>query len=147
MKGLLRIICFILILGSSVCGFAQQDALFTQYMFNKLQFNPGYAGSRELLSMDLLARFQWVGIEGAPRTISFSVHTPLKNQHIGLGLSAYRDAIGPSLDYNVMGTFAYRVLFRKATLSFGVSAGVKYYDIDWNKLTLFVYFFGLYSLI
>ncbi len=118
----------------TVLAFAQQDALFTQYMFNKLQFNPGYAGSRDLLSIDLLTRFQWTGIEGAPRTISFSISSPLKEPHIGLGMYAYRDAIGPSLDYNVMGTFAYRVLFPAATLSFGISAGIKYYDVDWSQL-------------
>ena len=57
--------------------FAQQDALFSQYMFNKLAVNPGYAGSREILSTDLLYRYQWVNIEGAPKTISASIHSPL----------------------------------------------------------------------
>jgi type IX secretion system PorP/SprF family membrane protein len=127
------IVAGLLLLLSAVC-MAQQDALFTQYMYNKLEYNPAYAGSRDALSMDLLSRFQWIGIEGAPRSFSFTVHTPLPNPHIGLGLYAYHDAIGPSVDYNLMGTFAYRIIFPTTHLCFGLSAGIKYYDIDWNLL-------------
>ncbi len=121
-----------LFIGST--AFAQQDVLFTQYMYNKSALNPAYAGSQEILAMDLLTRIQWVGINGAPRTISFTAHTPLKNPHIGLGLNAYRDEVGPSLDYGVLGTFAYRVIFPTTKLCFGVSAGIKYNDIDWSRL-------------
>jgi type IX secretion system PorP/SprF family membrane protein len=114
--------------------FAQQDALFTQYMYTKLEFNPAYAGSHDALSLDLLGRFQWVGIQGAPKTLCLTAHTPLPNQHLGLGMYVYMDQLGPTIDYNVMGTFAYRILFPKSKLSFGVSAGIKYYDIDWSAL-------------
>jgi type IX secretion system PorP/SprF family membrane protein len=114
--------------------FAQQDPLFTQYMYNKLEFNPAYAGSSEFFSADLITRFQWVGIPGAPKTFSLTAHSPLRNNHIGLGFSAYRDALGPTVDYNVMGTFAYRIIFPTTKLCFGISAGVKYYDIDFSQL-------------
>ena len=114
--------------------FAQQDALFTQYMYTKLEFNPAYAGSHDALSLDLLGRFQWVGIQGAPKTLCLTAHTPLPNQHLGLGMYVYMDQLGPTIDYNVMGTFAYRILFPKSKLSFGVSAGIKYYNIDWSAL-------------
>jgi type IX secretion system PorP/SprF family membrane protein len=113
---------------------AQQDALFTQYMYNKLEFNPAYAGSGEGLALNMIYRLQWVGIKGAPRTLSFTAHTPLRNPHIGLGFSAYSDVLGPSVDYNVMGTFAYRIIFSASKLCFGVSGGIKYFDIDWNQL-------------
>ena len=63
-----KIILIILMLGPLMV-FAQQDALFTQYMYTKLEFNPAYAGSHDGLSLDLLGRFQWVGIEGAPQTL------------------------------------------------------------------------------
>ena len=69
--------------------FAQQDALFTQYMYTKLEFNPAYAGSHEGISLDLLGRFQWVGIEGAPKTLCLTAHTPLPNEHLGLGMYVY----------------------------------------------------------
>ncbi|MCX6287567.1 MAG: type IX secretion system membrane protein PorP/SprF [Bacteroidetes bacterium] len=114
--------------------FAQQDALFTQYMYTKLEFNPAYTGSHEGLSLDLLGRFQWVGIQGAPRTLCLTAHTPLPNQHLGLGMYVYMDQLGPAIDYNVMGTFAYRILFPNSKLCFGLSAGIKYYDIDWTAL-------------
>jgi len=125
---------FIILFAISSAAFGQQDMLFTHYMYNKLALNPGYAGSRDALSMDMITRIQWVGIEGAPRTISFTAHTPLPNPHIGIGLSAYMDQVGPTVDYNVMGTFSYRVIFKTTKLCFGVSAGIKYFDIDWSKI-------------
>ena len=126
------IIIVLLFVGSA--AFAQQDVLFTQYMYDKLEFNPAYAGSQELFAMDMLARIQWVGINGAPRTISYTAHTPLRNPHIGLGFDAIRDELGPTTDYGVLGSFAYRVIFPTTKLCFGVAAGIKYADIDWNAL-------------
>jgi type IX secretion system PorP/SprF family membrane protein len=113
---------------------AQQDPLFTQYAYNKLAINPAYAGSGGRFSMDLISRFQWVGIPGAPRTFSFDAHTPLRNPHIGLGFYAYSDQLGPSVDYGAMAAFAYRILFRTTTLCFGIQGGFKYMDIDWGLL-------------
>jgi len=126
------IIFFLLIISSAV--YAQQDPLFTHYMFNKLAFNPAYAGSKEIFSMELLNRFQWIGIDRAPRTISFTAHTQLKNPHLGIGLYAYRDAVGPTVDYGAIGSFAYRILFSESKLCFGVAAGFKRFDIDWDAL-------------
>ena len=128
-----KIIIIVLLFASSAT-FAQQDVLFTQYMYNKLDLNPAYAGSQELFAMDMLTRIQWVGIQGAPRTISFTAHTPLKNPHIGLGFDAIRDELGPSIDYGVLGSFAYRVIFQTTKLCFGVAAGIKYADINWSAL-------------
>ena len=125
-------IIVLLFVGSAT--FAQQDVLFTQYMYDKLEFNPAYAGSQDLFAMDMLARIQWVGINGAPRTISFTAHTPLRNPHIGLGFDAIRDELGPTVDYGVLGSFAYRVIFPTTKLCFGVAAGIKYADVDWNAL-------------
>ncbi len=113
--------------------FAQQDALFSQYMFNKLAVNPGYAGSRELLSADILYRYQWVNIDGAPKTISASIHSPLNNPNLAVGLNIYNDKIGPMSSTGAMATFAYRIIFPKGKLSFGLQAGVKSSGFDWNK--------------
>jgi type IX secretion system PorP/SprF family membrane protein len=115
-------------------AFGQKDPLFTQYMYNKLEFNPGYAGSGGIFSMDLISRFQWTGMPGAPRTISFTAQTPLRNQHIGLGLFVYSDELGPSVDYGAMAAFAYRISFSATKLCFGLQAGFKYMDINWSKL-------------
>lgn len=125
----------LLFLLTGTASFAQQDPLFTQYMYNKLHLDPGYAGSQDLFSMDMLTRIQWVGISGAPRTISFTAHTPLNNPHIGLGIDAMLDELGPTVNYGVKGSFAYRVIFPTTKLCFGVAAGFKYEDIDWSELT------------
>ncbi len=128
-----RVIVLLLLL-CTIGTYAQQDPLFTQYMYNKLAINPGYAGSHDLFSMEALTRFQWVGIEGGPRTTTFSAHTPLRNPHIGVGFYAGLDKLGPTLGYNVMGNFTYRVIFRQSKLCFGINAGIIYYDIDWGAL-------------
>jgi type IX secretion system PorP/SprF family membrane protein len=130
MKKILTLVLLI----TATASFAQQDMLFTHYMYNKMALNPACAGSRELFGMELITRFQWVGISGAPRTISFTANTPLKNPHIGIGFLALRDELGPMVDYGVMGTFAYRILFPTSRLSFGIQAGIKYVDIDWVAL-------------
>ncbi len=105
--------------------FAQQDPIYSQYMFNKLAVNPGYAGSRELLTADILYRNQWVNIDGAPKTISASLHSPLNNPHLALGAYVYNDRIGPLNYTGALATFAYRVIFPKSKLSFGLQAGFK----------------------
>lgn len=133
MKNILTTILLII----SATLFAQQDALFSQYMFNKLAVNPGYAGSRELLSVDMLYRYQWVNIEGAPKTVSASIHSPLNNPHLALGFNLSNDKIGPLSNTSAMATFAYRILFPKSKLSFGIQAGVKSSDVLWNEFKAF----------
>ena len=132
MKKLL-IVLLILISGKL---FAQQDPLFSQYMFNKLAVNPGYAGSREALSGEVINRWQWVGINGAPVTLSASIHSPLRNPHLGVGLTYYNDHLGPTTYQGALASFAYRIIFPKGKLSFGIQAGMKYSGIDWNDPNL-----------
>ncbi len=115
-------------------GFAQQDPILTQYMFNKLAINPGYAGSTGALSFDLIDRFQWVGVKDAPNTLSFTGNASLPNPHLGVGLYTYRDAIGPTVQTGMLGSFAYKILFPKGTLSFGVDFGFTYLYVDWAAL-------------
>jgi type IX secretion system PorP/SprF family membrane protein len=116
-------------------SFAQQDPLFSQYMFNKLAVNPAYAGSRDVMTLDALYRYQWVNIDGAPQTFSASLHSPLRNEHIGLGLNVYHDVIGPTVNQGALASFSYRILFPNSKLSFGIQAGVKYSDILWSHIT------------
>jgi type IX secretion system PorP/SprF family membrane protein len=127
-------ILLIALLLSVGTAFAQQDALFSQYMFNKLIINPAYAGSRKVMTFDLVDRYQWAGIEGAPRTLTFSGHSPLRNPHVGLGFYVYSDNVGPSSDQGFMGTYAYRIMMAKGTLAFGLQVGFSHISIDWYKL-------------
>jgi len=130
-----KILLFILLLANAKT-FAQQDALFSQYKFNKLVINPAYAGSREVMTFDLLDRYQWVGIEGSPRTLGFSGHTSLRNPHVGLGFCVYSDILGPTSKQGLMGNYAYRIRLERGTLAFGLQVGFNYTSIDWNKLNV-----------
>jgi type IX secretion system PorP/SprF family membrane protein len=130
-----KVYIFILLL-FSLSAYSQQDPLFTQYMFNKLVVNAAYAGSREILTIDILDRAQWVGIKGAPRTLTISAHTALKNRSIGLGLYCYRDVLGPTVNQGFMATYSYRLLFERSTFSFGLQAGFKYFNFDWDMIRL-----------
>lgn len=103
---------------------AQQDAMYTHYMQNTLGVNPAYAGSRDALTVNALHRMQWVGFKGAPQSSLLTVHTPFKNDHIGLGLTLGNDIIGPTNTSTVMVDFAYRItLNNKSRLSFGLKGG------------------------
>lgn len=115
-------------------AFSQQDPLFTQYMFNKLLVNPAYAGSREILTIELLNRYQWAGIEGAPNTTTLSAHTLMKNKKVGLGFYVFRDELGPVINQGAMATYSYRIRTRKGWFSFGVQGGIKHFNFDWNAI-------------
>jgi type IX secretion system PorP/SprF family membrane protein len=106
---------------------AQQDPQHTMYRFNGLMFNPAYAGSREALSMVAIARWQWINVDGAPRTVSFAIHSPLKNDHIALGFSFVSDHYTVVHSDKLEGDFAYRITASKKknikiSLGLGVSA-------------------------
>ncbi len=110
---------------------AQQDALFSQYMFNMLPVNPAYAGSRDVTSLTVLRRWQWSGIEGAPRTTTFSGDMPIKNQRMGLGLIAQNDQIGVTKANSLYANYAYRIkVNRKGTLAFGLMGGFTNYQAN-----------------
>lgn len=129
-------IILVFILFCNYMAFAQQDPLFTQYMFNKLLVNPAYAGSRENFNIDMLNRTQWVSIDGAPETFTISAHTAMRNKSVGLGLYMFRDKLGPTNNQGLMGTYAYRIYFPKSSLAFGLQFGLKYFDFDWNAMKL-----------
>lgn len=114
---------------------AQQDPMYTQYMFNTMSVNPAYAGSKEDFNLIFLNRRQWVGFEGAPITQTITVHGPInfKGQHMGIGLSYVHDKIGPLNTNNVFLDFAYRIKVHEGGyLSMGAKAGI---EVRKNGLT------------
>ncbi len=115
---------------------AQQDAMFTKYMFNSLVYNPAYAGAKDHMAIGLLHRTQWWGIDGAPQTQSLTMHTPLKNNRVGVGFSAFNDVIGPTQSIGANLSYAYRIPMGKGKLSIGVQAGALNWRADWSKLSL-----------
>lgn len=115
---------------------AQQDAQYTQYMYNTLAVNPAYAGSRGVLSIAALHRSQWVGLDGAPTTYTVNFHTPVSNR-VGLGLSLVNDEIGngTNQDTYIDAAFSYTIpLSDTKKLSFGLKAGGHLLNVDFNKL-------------
>ncbi|MXN89834.1 type IX secretion system membrane protein PorP/SprF [Flavobacterium sp. Sd200] len=115
---------------------AQQDPQYTQYMYNTLTINPGYTGSTGGIEANLLHRSQWIGIDGAPRTQSFSIHSPYSQlyEHIGIGLSVVNDRIGPSDEVYVDGNFSYTILTgAEGKLAFGLKAGARVLNTDWSR--------------
>ncbi len=117
---------------------AQQDPQYTQYMYNTQVVNPAYAGSREALSFGLLYRTQWVGFEGAPKTGTFTVNSPIGSlDNMGLGLSIVRDELGPSIESNVNIDYSYSInTSDDAKVSFGLKAGLDILDVDFTKLNI-----------
>lgn len=119
----------------TIVSYAQQDAQYTQYMYNTININPAYAGSREALSVFGLYRTQWVGLEGAPETSSFSVNAPIKNSNLGIGVSLVNDKIGPTNENNLAADLSYTVqTSADFKLSFGIKATANFFNLDVNKL-------------
>ncbi|WP_299326352.1 type IX secretion system membrane protein PorP/SprF [uncultured Maribacter sp.] len=117
-------------------GHAQQDAQYTQYMYNTISVNPAYAGSRGVLSIAALHRSQWVGLDGAPTTQTLNFHTPV-SEHVGLGLSVVNDEIGngTNQDTYIDAAFSYTVkTSEEGKLSFGLKAGGHLFNVDFTKL-------------
>ena len=138
MKNSYIAILVLLVLGVSFSSQAQQDPQYTQYMYNTQVINPGYAGSKEALSFGLLGRTQWVNFEGAPRTGTFTVDSPIGNlDNMGLGLSIVHDEIGPATESNVNIDYAYRISTgQNGKLSFGLKAGLDILNVDFTKLNI-----------
>lgn len=130
------LIISILFLGAE-CLYSQQTASFSQYLFNGLAINPGYAGSHGMLSFSGLSRFQNPGLDGAPITNTIALHTPLPNQSFGVGLMAIKDQIGIISQTGVHGVGAYRIFLDNSGerfLSMGLQFGTIMYDADYNKI-------------
>ncbi|WP_435416491.1 PorP/SprF family type IX secretion system membrane protein [Polaribacter aestuariivivens] len=126
MKKLIVIIAVVLF---TVSAKAQQDPQYTQYMYNMNIINPAYAGSYDAMSINLLGRSQWVGIDGAPRTITMGINSPV-GKNVGLGLSVIVDEIGPVEEQNVYGDFSYTLrVGENAKLALGLKAGFTFFNI------------------
>ncbi|MES2620412.1 MAG: type IX secretion system membrane protein PorP/SprF [Bacteroidota bacterium] len=106
---------------------AQQDAAYSMYMFNGLFLNPAYAGSSEAISVMAIYRHQWAGLEGAPKTVNASVHTPFRRDQYAVGLTLTNDRLGLANTFSVTPAFSYRLRIKQSRLCFGVQASFAYY--------------------
>jgi type IX secretion system PorP/SprF family membrane protein len=126
------IVLVTLVATNSVC--AQQDFINSQYMFNLININPAYTGSKDVLSTSLSHRSQWVGFEGAPSTQVLSIPAPITKLKIGVGLQIFNDVIGPRQMNGFNTSYAYHFKLGQGKIGFGLRAGIVNYTYNWDKL-------------
>lgn len=126
------------LLFNTFVGYSQQDSQYTQYMYNPITINPGYTGSRDVMSVFVLNRAQWVGLDGAPKTSIVSVSSPIKGSNLGMGISILNDQIGPSDKSSLETDFSYTIKPNQdLRLSFGLKASLAFFNVDFSKLDQF----------
>jgi type IX secretion system PorP/SprF family membrane protein len=116
---------------------AQQDAQFSQYVFNGLYINPAYAGYKEDLYLNSFFRSQWTGLEGAPTTFSIAADGTVKDGKVGLGIMLQHDQVGAQSNIAAYGNYSYRIQIGEhehSKLAFGLGAGFVQTGIDGSKL-------------
>ncbi|QKG80547.1 PorP/SprF family type IX secretion system membrane protein [Tenuifilum thalassicum] len=129
-KSISIILAIVSIVSFSELTLAQQEPMFTQYMFNTVSVNPAYAGTTNSLNVNMLSRIQWVGMRGAPKTFSLAMHSPVINQNIGVGFTIVSDKIGPVRNNYFTANYAYRLkLNEDLTLSMGLKGGLNQYYV------------------
>ncbi len=132
------ILTLLLVLVTVSSSQGQQDAQYTQYMYNTMSINPAYTGTRQAMSIVALYRSQWVGLDGAPETQTFNIHSPV-GERVGLGLSLVHDDIGPTSELYIDIDYSYRLkLGEKRLLSFGLKAGGHFLNVNFAKLNQYV---------
>lgn len=118
----------------------QQDPMFTQYNFNTQIFNPAYAGTWKSLGFLVLGRNQWVGMDGAPQTYTFSMQSTTRNDKVGLGLNLISDRVGMEKRFSLFGDYSYGFqVTENSLLRLGLKAGFSNYR---NNLTEYIQYPG-----
>lgn len=110
---------------------SQQEPLYTQYMFNQVTFNPGYAGSSEVANATAIDRQQWVGFEGAPKTFVLTANAPIPKINCGIGFTLINDKIGPTKQTGLFVDYSYQLkVSKKGKLGMGIKTGFTYYKVN-----------------
>ena len=135
MKRLLT--AFIILL--TVPGFAQQEAQYTQFMYNYQVLNPAYAGARGITYFTALYRQQWIGFKGSPQSKLLSFSTPLFGDRIGLGFTIANHTIGIQNTWNATAAYAYHIKIQKdISFRFGVQGNLRFHGIDFSDPAVFI---------
>jgi type IX secretion system PorP/SprF family membrane protein len=115
---------------------AQQDPLYSQFMYNRLALNPAYAGAHEQLSFLVMGRRQWSGFNGAPSTNVVSVHAPTPDNRHGFGLNMVNDHVGYTHNTSLTAAYAYRIPIGTGALSLGLNMGMRAYRLNFSQVPL-----------
>jgi len=113
---------------------AQQEPMYSEYMFNMSHINPAYAGNRATDNITALYRKQWVAIDGAPATASLSWDKRAEGNNVGYGLQIYNDQLGIENTSGIQAFYSFRISFEKSFLSFGLSGGVLNYRAAFSRV-------------
>lgn len=116
---------------------AQQTPMYSQYMFNMMNINPAYTGSREVPTITMLLRNQWTGFPGAPTSSSVTFDDRVNGRNHSWGAQMYYDKIGLEKTSGFQGFYSYSAPFERATLSLGLNFGILNYNINYNKANQF----------
>jgi type IX secretion system PorP/SprF family membrane protein len=108
--------------------------VYSQYLQNGLMINPAYAGSREALCALLSYRIQWINTPGAPVFQSVSLHTPMKNDRVALGLKAQFMTFGVTKSTNIYAIYAYHIRVGSGKLSFGLKGGADISNTNYSGI-------------
>ena len=138
----IRILIIILFIAHCTFGQANPDStrislgypVYSQYLHNGLVINPAYTGTRNALSAFLSYRMQWMGIEGAPSIQSLSIHSPMKNDKVALGLKAQFMQFGVTKSTSIYASYAYHIRLRNGKISFGINAGADMSNTDYTGI-------------
>jgi type IX secretion system PorP/SprF family membrane protein len=133
MKTIIKVMFFLLIPGGL---FGQLTPVTNQYILNPLTINPAYAGNRGALNIAAFYRRQWVGIPGAPETMTLAMDAPLLDSKLGLGLIITNDKIGVTKETNISTYYAYKISMGEGNLSLGLGAGMTITNTAWSDLSV-----------
>ncbi len=115
---------------------AQHYPSLSQFMFSGMIVNPAYAGSHDALAANFIYRNQWIGFDGAPKTMAFSAHSPMSNPRIALGAMVYSDQHGITQHNGTYLNYAFRIPFPSGKLALGIKAGVDFLQTNWDDIHL-----------
>lgn len=138
------LLIFLLCVFTSVTGQTVSDSpgislgfpVYSQYLQNGLMINPAYTGSRGALSTFMSYRMQWMGTSGAPVIQSVSLHTPMKNDKVALGVMAQFMQFGLTKSTSIYANYAYHIKLGKGKISFGMKGGVDLSNSDYSGILL-----------
>ncbi len=116
---------------------AQQEPQYTQFMFNKLSYNPGYAGSFVSPTLTAIYRGQWFGIDGAPNSQVLSYNQPMLNERLGIGANFSRTSVGITRSMTVDLVYCYRIPMRRGHLGIGLQPSVRNFWQNWSDERLY----------
>lgn len=133
MKRIIKIL-FSLLIPLSASG--QLTPFTDQYILNPLTINPAFAGNRGVLNLAAFYRKQWVGIKGAPETMTFAADAPFADDRLGLGLIVSNDRIGVNKETQVNTNYSYKIMMGEGTMSFGLGAGISITNTKWSDLVV-----------